>query len=320
MKKTMKAALIHAFEGIEKIEIAQVSIPTPQPHEVQINVKYAGVNPVDWKIAEGFLKGRMDYQFPIILGWDVAGVVSQVGKEVTSLKEGDPVFAFCKKEVIHDGSFAEYICLNAEQVVKKPNKLSFAEAATIPLSSLTAWQSLYDTAHLKNKEEVLIHAGAGGVGGFALQLAKLVGAHVITTTSGPNFDYVRSLGADEMIDYTQDNFVDTLQKKHPKGVDVIYDTVGGNTLKASYQTAKNGGRLVTIAGVVDQALATKQHLSSAQFLDVQPNGKELTKIAALFDEDKLLPPHIQEVPFEEVGLALHKSRDGHTQGKLVLKV
>ena len=319
MKVTMKAALIHTFEGIEKITIEEISIPTPQEKEVQIAVKCAGINPVDWKIAEGLLKTRMDYQFPIILGWDVAGEVSQVGKEVKGFKAGDPVFAFCRKDILHDGSFAEFICLPAENVVKKPKNLSFAQAAATPLSSLTAWQSLYDIAHLKAKDTILIHAGAGGVGGFAIQLAKLKGAYVITTVSLANFDYVGAIGADAMIDYTQENFVEVVQKKYPKGVDVILDTVGGDTLKASYLALKEGGRLVTIAGNVDQALAAHHHLR-AEFVFAQPDGKQLIKIASLIEEKRLTPPHIQEIPFEDLVLALRKSRTGHMLGKLVLIV
>jgi len=319
MQKKMNAALIHNFEGIEKIEITSVAVPSPKENEVLIEVKYAGVNPVDWKISDGILKNRMDYEFPITLGWDVAGVVSQRGKQVKDFKKGDSVFAYCRKEIIRDGSYAEYICLDAQHVAAKPKRLSFAEASCIPLSALTAWQSLYDVAHLKSHEKVLIHAGAGGVGGFAIQLAKLVNAHVITTTSQKNLDYVKHLGADEVVDYTQEYFVDWIHKHYPKGVDVIYDTIGNSTLKMSYEITKEKGRLVTIAGVVDQALASQRHLT-AEFVFVRPDGKELKKIAELFEEGRLQPPSIQEIPFEQVKLALRKSREGHTQGKIVVKV
>ena len=315
----MKAALIHSFGGIEKIKIEEIPIPIPQEGEVQIAVKCAGINPVDWKIADGLLQSRMEYQFPITLGWDVSGEISSVGKGVHHLKVGDPVFAYCRKKSLHDGSFAEYICLAGENVVKKPKTLSFAEAAAIPLSALTAWQSLYDTAHFKEHESVLIHAGAGGVGGFAIQFAKLTGAHVITTASRANFDYVKQLGADEVIDYTQENFVDAIHKKHSKGVDVIFDTVGGASLKASYLAAKKGGRLVTIAGVVDEALATSQNVT-ASYVFVHPDGKELTAIAELLDQKKILSPRVTELPFAEVTSALRTSREGHIQGKLILKI
>ncbi|MCC5833033.1 MAG: NADP-dependent oxidoreductase [Chlamydiales bacterium] len=315
----MKAALIHHFRGIEKVEIEEVSIPSPKPFELQIAVKYAGVNPVDWKIAEGMLKTRMDYQFPIILGWDLSGIVSAVGKDVSGFSEGDPVFAYCRKKIIHDGSYAEYICLDAKNVVLKPKSLSFAQAAVIPLSSLTAWQTLFEAAHLKAKEKILIHAGAGGVGGFAIQFAKLAQAYVITTAGASNFDYVAMLGADEAIDYKKAPFIDLFRKKHPKGADVVFDTVGGSTLLASYAAAKIGGRLITIAGTIDQELASQRELET-EFVFVRPDGKQLKKIASLFDEGKLSPPPIQEYSFDEVETALRASRGGHTRGKLVLNI
>ncbi len=318
-KQKMKAAVIHSFEGIEKITIEDIPIPLPKDNEVQIAVECAGVNPVDWKICEGLLKGRMNYEFPIVLGWDVAGKIAAIGKNVRGFKEGDPIFAYCRKEIVRDGSFAEYICLDAKDVVRKPQKLSFAQAACVPLSALTAWQSLFDKAHLKSKETVLIHAGAGGVGGFAIQLAKIAGAKVITTTSASHNEYVKKLGADILIDYTKENFVDRVHAFFPDGVDVVYDTVGGSTLKASYEAAKEGGRLISIAGIVDQALAASRHLEAA-FVFVAPNGDELKQIADFLDHGTLVPPPVQEVSFENVASALHKSREGHAEGKIVLKI
>ncbi len=315
----MKAALIHSFGGIDKIEISEISTPLPKPHEVQIAIKYAGVNPVDWKIIEGLLKTRMDYQFPITLGWDLSGEVSAVGSEVTAFRIGDPIFAYCRKEIIHEGSYADYICLDADHVVSKPRTLNFAQASVIPLSSLTAWQALFKSANLQANESILIHAGAGGVGGYAIQLAKHTGAHVITTASEHNRDYVNMLGADEIIDYTKGDFVKKLHQTHPDGVDVVFDTVGGDTLLASYGAAKIGGRLVTIAGQFDPVHAAQRELSG-EFFIVEPNGQQLQKISALLDSGKLSPPPVQEFPFTEVEEALRQSRNGHTQGKIALKI
>lgn len=315
----MRAAVIHNFEGIENISIEEVPKPQCLDNEVQIQVKYAGVNPVDWKIAEGLLQSRMSYEFPITLGWDVSGFVSQVGKHVKKLKEGDAIFAYCRKETMHSGSFAEFICLDHQNVILKPQKLSLAEAASIPLSALTAWQALFDTAKIKKNDVVLIHAGAGGVGTFAIQLAKMTGARVVTTASQANFNYVKQLGADDIIDYTKENFVEAIRKKYPTGVEMAFDTIGGATLKSTYEIVKKGGCLVTIAGMIDQALASQHHVR-AEFVFVRPNGAELQKIAELFDASILIPPKIQEIPFQEVVSALRKSREGHTQGKLVLKM
>ena len=315
----MKAALIHSFGGIEKISVEEVSVASPGPNEVQIAVHYAGVNPVDWKIAEGMLKTRMDYQFPLILGWDAAGKISATGSEVTSFKVGDPVFAYCRKGIMRDGAFAEFICLPTENVALKPPSLSFAEASVIPLSSLTAWQSLFEAAHLQSKETILIHAGAGGVGGFAIQLAKFAGAYVITTASPKNRDYVKLLGADEVIDYTKESFLKQLQIKYPHGVDVVYDTVGEETLKMSYAATKEGGRLITIAGSIDPVLAAERQLQT-EFVFVRPHHQQLQKIAELIESGSLTVPRVQEFSFQDIEAALRKSRSGHVQGKMALQI
>ncbi|MCB1181062.1 MAG: NADP-dependent oxidoreductase [Chlamydiia bacterium] len=318
-KKTMKAAYITEFGGIDQIKIGELPIPEPKPTEVQIAVHYGGVNPIDWKICDGQIKHMMRHEFPVILGWDVAGVISAIGQKVTHLKEGDEIFAYCKKRVIHDGSFADYICLDAENVLLKPKKCSFAQAACIPLSSLTAWQSLFDSVHLRPNERILIHAGAGGVGSFAIQFAKFSGAHVITTASSSNHDFVKKLGADEVIDYSRENFAQKIHALEPSGVDVVYDTVGGKTLAMSYECVKEGGRLVTIAGIVDQTLV-RQHKLFADFVFVSPNAKELKRIATMIDACEIVPPPIQEVPFDQLSWALKKSYEGHIHGKLVIKI
>lgn len=310
----MKAALIHQFNGIEKIEIEEIPTPTPAPDEVQIAIKYAAINPVDWKIAEGMLKTRMEYTFPITLGWDASGVISAVGNNVTSYKVGDEVFAYCKKEIMHDGAFAQFICLPAQNVAHKPTSLSFAEAAAVPLCSLTAWQALHESAKLKKGETILIQAGAGGVGSFAIQFAKQIGAHIITTARTSNHDYVKMLGADEAIDYTQTNVTD-----YPHNLDVLFDCAGGDTLTASYPLVKEGGRLITIAGVIDQLLADKYKLKT-DFVFVQPSGAQLKQIAQLIDDGTITAPRVQEMPFERVETALNKSREGHVQGKMVLQM
>lgn len=317
----MKAAVIHSFEGIEKIAFEEVPIPFPKENEVQVAIEYGGINPVDWKICDGLLKTRMEYRFPIILGWDMAGTVTAVGKNVQKWKEGDAVFGYCRKEILHDGSFAEFICLNEHHIAKKPKHLSFAQAASIPLSALTAWQSLFDTVHLKAQETILIHAGAGGVGGFAIQLAKQISAYVITTASASNHAYVKGLGADLIIDYTKENFLDVIHStaRTADGVDVVYDTVGGKTLQESYSAVRKEGRLVTIAGSVDYALADK-HTIQAYYLFVTPNGEQLQQIADLIDQKKLYSPSIQEIPFTELSSALRKSRERHVQGKMVLGI
>ena len=174
----MKAIAIDQFGGADVVKVVDMPIPEPLPNEVQIAVAYAAVNPVDWKVREGLLKDRMPYQFPIILGWDVSGKISKIGKDVTNLKVGDEVFTYARKPIVQAGTYAEYVCFDAQHVVLKPRKLSLKEAAAVPLISLTAWQSVIEWGQIQSGETVLIHAGAGGVGGFAIQFAKLHGAHM----------------------------------------------------------------------------------------------------------------------------------------------
>ncbi len=319
MKPSMKAALIHSYGEIDQIEIKEISTPLPKSNEVQIAIKYAGVNPVDWKISLGMLKTRMDYEFPIILGWEMSGEISSIGENVAHFQVGDPVYAYCRKDRIHDGTFAEYICLDANNVLPKPSSLSFAQAASIPLCSLTAWQSLFEAMQLQRNENILIHAGAGGVGGFAIQLAKYAGANVITTASEVNHAYVIERGADHVIDYTQENFVEWVHNHYPEGVDFVMDTVGGKTLEMSYDAVKKGGCIVTIAGTIDQDIADKKQLKT-EFVFVRPEHHHLQKISELLDAGKLIPPQIQEFSLEDVQLALKMNREGHTRGKIVLKI
>ncbi len=316
----MKAALIHTFEGIQSIKFEEVSIPVPQEGEVQIALKYAAINPVDWKIAEGHFKSRMPYFLPIILGWDAAGEITAVHASVKNFKVGDPVYVYCKKEFLRDGSFAEYICLDAQKnVALKPTTLNYNTAASVPLSSLTAWQVLHEEAELKSREKILIHAGSGAVGGFAIQFAKLIGAHVITTASAKNFDYVKKLGADELIDYKSENFKEVILKKYPEGVDVAFDTIGGETLKQSYAATKEEGRLITIVEAPHEDLAARRHIFTKRFL-VHPDGKDLEKIAKLIDSGKVIPPRIQEIPFSDLISGITQVKSGQAQAKIVVKI
>jgi NADPH:quinone reductase-like Zn-dependent oxidoreductase len=317
--KKMKAAYIESFDGIDAIKVGELPIPEPEAGQVQIKVAFAGINPVDWKITQGHFKGRIPEKFPLILGWDVAGTISALGAGVKGWQVGDTVFAYCRKEILHGGSYAEYICLDAKNISKKPESLTLAQAACIPLSALTAWQSLYDTAHIQSKESVLIHAGAGGVGAFAIQLAKLKGSTVITTSSESHHAYLKKLGADKIIDYVKENFVDAIHNTFPQGIDVVYDTVGGETLQKSYDALKEGGRLVTIAGSPDEKEAQK-HRVEAKFVLVAPNGKVLEEIASLFDHGKLKAPPVEIFPLSEVKQALLKSKGRRVEGKMVLKI
>lgn len=315
----MKAMVIESFGGIETMRMGEVPTPEPAPDEVQIRVRYAGVNPVDWKIREGYLNDRLPHQFPIVLGWDAAGEVSAVGHEVKDFKAGDNVYAYCRKPIIKLGTFAEYVCVEASHIALKPTNLSFAQAASIPLAALTAWQALFDFAKLKEGQTILIHAGAGGVGSFAIQFAHLINAKVITTASTRNHGYVKKLGADIMIDYTKEDFVNSIKERYPQGVDVILDCVGGQTMKKSLDCVRTGGCLVSICSYIDAAFG-KDHDVKTGFVFVEPNGEQLKHLSELIEAGKIVAPHVEEFALSDAAAVLEMSKQGHTQGKLVLKV
>lgn len=314
----MKAIAIKDFGGVEKITLTDLPKPEVGPDEVLIEVAYASVNPVDWKIREGYLKDRLPHKFPIVLGWDAAGTVRAVGANVKNLKPGDEVFAYCRKPTIQWGTFAEYVVFDAENVSLKPKSLSFAEASAVPLVALTAWQALFDVAKLKKGETILVHAGAGGVGSMAIQFAKLAGAHVLTTASAANHAYVKQLGAEQAFDYKA-GFVDQVKKAYPKGVDVVFDCAGGKTLRESYSVIKPEGRLVSIVEQVDPEAEKKYHFKGS-YVFVRPNGGELTEIGKLIADKKITFPRIEEMRLEEAGEALEKLRSGKAKAKIVLKV
>lgn len=315
----MKAVVIEQFGGLDALKLADVPMPKTQDNEVLIKIEYAGVNPVDWKIREGMLKNRLPYQFPLIPGWDCSGTISKVGKGVKNFKEGDEVIAYCRKPVIQNGTYAEYITFDAAHVAKKPKNLTFAEAAAVPLAALTAWQALYEVAKIKKGDSILIHAGAGSVGSFAIQFAKNTGCKVYSTCSTRNVEFVKSLGADVVIDYTKDNFADALLKNAKNGVDVVFDTVGGDTQTESIPCVKKGGILVSIVNVPNEDLLNKAGIRAGYHF-VYPEGKELSTIAKLFEDKKIKAPVVQELRLSECKRAQDLSQQGHTRGKIVLKV
>lgn len=315
----MKAIFFNEFGGSNVLQFGELITPQPGPDEIQIKIAYTGVNPVDWKIRSGLLKSRMPYEFPIIPGWDASGHVSAVGKNVKNFNVGDAVFAYCRTTSIKWGTYAEYICVPADSVALKPKNIGFAEAAAIPLSGLTAWQSLFDAAKLKKGETVLIHAGAGGVGSLAIQFAKNAGAHVITTATTPKHSYIKKLGAEHAIDYKTTNFIEEIKKIKPEGVDVVFDTMGGETLKNSYAVLKKNGRLVSIVEIPNDELAKPKQITNL-YVFVNPNGKELHQIAELIETGKVRPPKIEELPLLKAAEAQEKNEQGHVEGKIVLKI
>ena len=311
----MKAVRIHQYGGPEVLQYEEAPRPKPQPGEVLIRVHAAGVNPIDWKVREGHLQDFFPHTFPLILGWDLSGVVEQVGvgpAAVGRFKIGDEVYSL--PDPLRDGAYSEYIAVRESEVALKPKSLHHGHAAAVPLAALTAWQALFDTAKLEPGQRVLIHAAAGGVGHFAVQLAKWKDAHVIATASSKNHSVLRELGADETIDYTTQRFEDIAHN-----IDIVLDPIGDQTQERSWQVLKEGGILLSL---VEPPSADKAKALGvrAAFVASHPNGAELAEIAEVIDSGNLKPIVNRILPLSEARRAHELSQTGHTYGKIVLRV
>lgn len=308
----MKAIRIHDYGDVDTLSYEDAPMPEPGPADVRVRVHAAAVNPVDWKIRAGYLAAMIPYKMPLTIGWDMSGVVEQVGAEVTHLSVGDEVYG--RPDIARDGSYAEYMVVRASEVAAKPETLSHNEAAAVPLAGLTAWQALFDHAQLKKGERVLVHAGAGGVGSFAIQFAKWAGAHVIATASSANEALIRDLGADEFVDYHSQRFEEVLAK-----VDVVLDTIGGDTLARSIQLLNSGGRLFSVVTTPDEAALAAVGATGGNFM-VQPSNKDLGHIAKLIDDGTVRVLIDSVFPLSEARAAQTKSQTGRARGKIVLEV
>ncbi len=314
-KGTMKAIRIHNYGGPEVLKYENAPRPQPQAGEVLIRVHAAGVNPIDWKVREGHMKDFWPHKFPLILGWDSSGVVEEVGPGPAAagrFKIGDEVYSL--PDPTRNGAYADYIVVREPELALKPKSLHHIRAAAVPLAALTAWQSLFDTAQLQPGQRVLIHAGSGGVGHLAVQLAKWKGAYVFATASTKNQDLLRKLGVDEPVDYTQQRFEDVARK-----IDIVLDTIGGETQERSWSVLKRGGNLVSLVQPPSEEKA-KELCVRAAIIGAQPNGAQLAEIAKIIDSGKLAPVIDRILPLSEARRAHELSQSGHTHGKIVLRV
>ncbi len=308
----MEAIRIHSFGGPEVLKAEEAPTPEPKADEVLIKIYASGVNPVDWKIREGMNKERFPTHFPLIPGWDVSGVIEKTGGEVNNFKKGDEVYS--RPDLTKNGTYAEYVTVKASLVALKPKTIDHVHAAGVPLAGLTAWQGLFDFGKLKAGEKVLIHAASGGVGSFAVQFAKWKGAYVIGTTSEKNIDFVKSLGADEVIDYKKEKFEERL-----KNIDLVFDTLGGEIQKKSFHVLKEGGRLITTVRPESTDESKSKHIRVEGFM-ANSIPEELTQIAGLIDRGKIKPIIGKVFPLEQAAEAQRLSKDGHARGKIVLEV
>jgi NADPH:quinone reductase-like Zn-dependent oxidoreductase len=308
----MKAVRMHSYGGPEVLVYEDAPRPTPGPGEVLIRVHAVGVNPVDWKIREGYLKQMIHHSLPLVPGWDVSGQVEGLGAGVVKVEEGEEVFS--RPDISRDGAYADYTVVRESEVAPKPMSIGHVKAAAIPLAALTAWQSLFDAAKLTAGQRVLIHAAAGGVGSFAVQFAKWKGAHVIGTASAKNRDFLRELGATEIVDYQTTRFEDIA-----RDMDVVFDTVGGDTQERSWKVLKKGGILVSIVSPPPEEEAATYGVR-AGYVFVQPNAGQLGEIGRLVDFGEIKPFVETVLPLSEARQAQERNRMGHTRGKIVLQV
>jgi NADPH:quinone reductase-like Zn-dependent oxidoreductase len=309
---TMKAVVVHEYGGPEALKYQEVPRPELKDDEILVRVIAAGVNPVD-RVARSE-KGAQFFniKLPAIPGYDIAGVVEKTGAKVTRFKTGDPIYAYVALD--KGGGYAEYAVATEREAALKPKSLTYVEASAVPLVAETAWQALIDTAKLNAGQTVLIHGGSGGVGSFAIQIAKARGAKIIATASTANQDLLKQLGADVAIDYTTQKF-----EAVAKNVDVVLDSVGKDTLVRFYGVVKKEGFIVSIAGDPDPAELEKHGIHGAS-ISVEPNSSELAEIAKLIDEKKIKVIVSQMFPLSEAAKAQDQVATGHTRGKIVLKV
>jgi NADPH:quinone reductase-like Zn-dependent oxidoreductase len=332
----MKAFIVDRYGSADNVRAGEMPDPEVRGNDVLVQIHAAGVNLLDSKIRGGEFKLILPYRLPVILGNDVAGVVVRVGSRVRRFRPGDEVYARPGQDRI--GAFAELISINEDDLALKPKQLSMEEAAAVPLVGLTAWQALIERANLKKGQKVLIHAGSGGVGTFAIQLAKHVGATVATTTSTANIDLVRRLGADVVIDYRKDDFERILHD-----YDVVLHSLDDETLKKSLRVLKPGGKIISISGPPDPDFAkeigspwilrpvmrvlsyrmrraAKRHQVSYSFLFMRASGDQLREISSLIDSRIIRPVMDRVFPFESTKEAMAYVEKGRAKGKVVVKV
>jgi NADPH:quinone reductase-like Zn-dependent oxidoreductase len=332
----MKAFALTRYGKTGSVAAVEHAQPNLRDDDVLVQIHAASVNPLDLKIRNGELKPLLPYKLPVVLGNDLAGIVVKTGPRVRGFKPGDAVYAKPGQDRI--GAFAEYLALNESDVALKPERLDMTQAAALPLVALTAWQALVVKARVQRGQKVLIHAGSGGLGSIAIQLAKHLGATVATTTSASNAGWVKELGADVVIDYKTQDFADEL-----RGYDVVLDTQGGKTLEKSLQVLKPGGAVISVAGPPDPVFArefganwflvqamralsfsirrkAKKRSVTYSFLFMTANGEQLRKLGALVDAGVIRPVIDRVFPFEDTLEALAYVDGGRSKGKVVVTV
>lgn len=323
----MRAMVLDQFGGPEVLRLGEIERPRAVPGEIVVQVAYAGVNPADWKAREGWLSQYFAYQFPFVLGFDAAGVVAEVGEGVSDLAVGDRVVAVSNQGRGERGSYAEYVAAARERVVRLPDHVTLRQAAALPTAAMTAWEAVFDVGGTAAGQKVLVNGGAGGTGGYAIQLAKMAGATVAATCGPANLDYVCGLGADLAVDYRQGKVLETVRAWAPEGVDLVVDTVGQGSLLDSVELVKRGGVVSPITTlIVDEPLPSTTRaeelgvsvkIASSTFVN---QGRQLHALMEALTAGRIRSPEIHVMPLDDVAEAHRRIADGHVRGKIVLDV
>jgi len=313
----MKAAQMKGYGSSEEVIEINKNVPAPNDPsagKVLVKIKAAAINPVDWKIREGYMQQMIPLQFPSSLGMDFSGVIEKVGQGVSDFRQGDEVYGQASLLSGGSGAFAEMALANADSIAHKPKSLSHPEAAGLPLVGVSAWLALVETIGLQKSQKILIHGGAGGIGSVAIQIAKHLGAYVATTVSTNDKQFAKELGADEIIDYKTQTFEELI-----RDYDAAFDTVGGETYSRSFKVLKRGGIIVSMLEQPNQELM-KQFGVKAIFQFTQLTRDRLTKLAQWVDQNNIRVNVDKTFPLEEAGKALDYQRDVHPRGKVVLAI
>jgi NADPH:quinone reductase-like Zn-dependent oxidoreductase len=310
----MKASYIENYGDFENVVTGNLDRPEPGEGEVLVRIKSAGVNPVDAAIVRGMLKDFIPGEFPLIPGWDMAGVVEGRGHAAKRFQEGDEVYAYARRPRIQHGTFAQYTALPESYLAHRPKKISIEEAGGIPLVGLTAYQSLFEAGKLKKGETALILGASGGVGTMGIQLAKSAGAHVIAIASEKNHEYMKKLGADDTVDYQEDDLASAVRDHAPDGVDLIFHCSRGDTLNQTTETLKDGGRLISIT---NRQPDIRKDIKF-EYVFVEPNALQLQHIQQLTDEGYIIFPELETFELKDTAKALNQIETLHTKGKLVI--
>ncbi|MFC7060843.1 NADP-dependent oxidoreductase [Halobacillus seohaensis] len=310
----MRAVVIEQYGGKEKLVEREVPIPKIEDNQVLIELHATSINPIDWKLREGYLQEKLDFDFPITLGWDAAGIIKDVGADVQKFKVGDRVFA--RPELSRFGTYAEYTAVDENLLSHIPEEVSYEEAAAVPLAGLTARQCLVDFANIQEGDKVLVHAGSGGVGHYAIQIAKSFGAYVATTASGRNQEWVEKLGVDRFINYKEEDFANVLSD-----FDIVIDTLGGEIQEKSFGILKKGGRLASIVQPPDEG-TMQEHEVEGAFVWLEPDGEKLAQLANLMVKGEMVSKVGHHFDFSEASLreAHELSETHHAVGKIVITI